>query len=547
MKRFVEHDMANINPAFQVRIKDISKLCLYVGICIYTFLFASFSMDAYAAVINFAGELGVIMVDTGGGVYSGTLVGTYFSGNINDDSANGYITNGTTTTNFGCCIAAGGLDITDNEVMDADTASLLNTLAGSNQFYEGQIFDVVQIEGDETTAGGGRIEVGLTYVLDGNTFSNESLANYPFDTNAVLISLFFIAEHNAVGDDIYSVIGKLDQPLPPIADVTFAGQLDLVDDSGGGIYSGIPVGTDVSVIINPYTANGSITIGTKTTIWDCCIWAGGLEVGNNEVLDSDTYTLINTLAGSSLINPGSPVDTINIAGDTTTTGGGRLEVGLFYIFAAGTFSNNHFNNYPFDPTKVLISGFYMTEHNAADVEIYSAYGKSPTCGVSDTDQDSYKDLCDNCPYIANNDQSDVDSDGVGDVCDDFPNDPDYASDNDNDGLPDDWELYYFSDLNEGGTSDRDGDSLINSDEYAEGTDPNNPDSDNDGLNDGLEVNLLGTDPTLTDSDNNGISDSDEDFDLDGYTNIEEVQCESDPADPSSKCFKGLPFLMLLLD
>ena len=38
MKRFVEHDMANINPAFQVRIKDISKLCLYVGIFIYIVL-----------------------------------------------------------------------------------------------------------------------------------------------------------------------------------------------------------------------------------------------------------------------------------------------------------------------------------------------------------------------------------------------------------------------------------------------------------------------------------------------------------------------------
>ena len=80
---------------------------------------------------------------------------------------------------------------------------------------------------------------------------------------------------------------------------------------------------------------------------------------------------------------------------------------------------------------------------------------------------------------------------------------DYEKDTDQDDLPD----YYEKEL---------------------GTDPLNPDSDGDGINDGYEYWELMTDPLLVDTDNNGISDADEDEDKDNFSNMEEYQLGTDP-------------------
>ena len=59
-----------------------------------------------------------------------------------------------------------------------------------------------------------------------------------------------------------------------------------------------------------------------------------------------------------------------------------------------------------------------------------------------------------------------------------------SGDADADGLPDNWEISYFGDLGQSGSDDPDGDLLTNQQEYSMGTDPNNPDQDNNGVLDG---------------------------------------------------------------
>lgn len=62
---------------------------------------------------------------------------------------------------------------------------------------------------------------------------------------------------------------------------------------------------------------------------------------------------------------------------------------------------------------------------------------------------------------------------------------------------------------ESGSSDSDMDGLTLDQENEIGTNPENSDSDNDGLIDGLEVNQYNTDPLSSDSDGDGLTDNDE--------------------------------------
>src|SRR5579885_973350 len=96
-------------------------------------------------------------------------------------------------------------------------------------------------------------------------------------------------------------------------------------------------------------------------------------------------------------------------------------------------------------------------------------------------------------------------------------------DSDGDGIPDDAELRLGLNPHDPTDAllDLDHDGLTNLQEFQNGSDINNPDSDGDGLTDGQEVLVYHTNPTLVDSDGDGIPDG------------IEVQTGSDPKNPSS--------------
>ena len=91
------------------------------------------------------------------------------------------------------------------------------------------------------------------------------------------------------------------------------------------------------------------------------------------------------------------------------------------------------------------------------------------------------------------------------------------------GIPDTWAIAHGLDPNDPAMpfEDPDHDGLTNLEEFQNGTDPHNPDTDGDGLTDGDEVHIYHTNPLLPDTDGDGIPDG------------VEIQTGTDPLDPNS--------------
>jgi Thrombospondin type 3 repeat len=79
-----------------------------------------------------------------------------------------------------------------------------------------------------------------------------------------------------------------------------------------------------------------------------------------------------------------------------------------------------------------ITRFRAVVRGADDNELALVSGMFRVFLDADSDGDGVRDICDNCPSVANKDQADDDNDGIGDVCDKCPHDAD--NDADGDGL-----------------------------------------------------------------------------------------------------------------
>ncbi|MHA1730414.1 MAG: hypothetical protein ACTSU5_00635 [Promethearchaeota archaeon] len=220
-----------------------------------------------------------------------------------------------------------------------------------------------------------------------------------------------------------------------------------------------------------------------------------------------------------------------------------------------------------DPTKTDTDG-----DGLSDCEEYYDYQTSLT--NNDTDDDGYSDALEVNFYKTNPLNPDTDGDRLNDKeeFDQYGTDP-LVADTDKDGVDDGWEvLWYETNPRYASSSpaDSDGDGIFDKDETMlgsnpnvdegadvdddgllsfqeiilyKGLDPNNPDTDGDGVLDGTEVQLglFYLDPDtdgdkLTDGEElytYGTDPKDTDTDNDGYNDYLEVKYGSDPLDPNS--------------
>lgn len=158
---------------------------------------------------------------------------------------------------------------------------------------------------------------------------------------------------------------------------------------------------------------------------------------------------------------------------------------------------------------------FDTDHDGlSDGNESHTHGTDPL--LRDTDSDGMPDGWEvekgTAPRAPDGDQ-DPDADGLANSYEYSVGGHPLKADTDDDGLPDGYEVRYSLGIQTPSASaDPDGDGLTNIREFnggIDGTDPRDPDTDEDGLTDGSEVDVYRTDPRQAHSDDDGIADGPE--------------------------------------
>lgn len=169
---------------------------------------------------------------------------------------------------------------------------------------------------------------------------------------------------------------------------------------------------------------------------------------------------------------------------------------------------------------------------------------APDC-IDECDEDPLKTDPGSCGCGVVDSDSDTDGDGFIDCVDAFPDDPNEWEDTDgdgsgnngdpddeNDGMPDDWEnLYGLDPLEDDASEDFDGDGAVNIDEYRRGTDPTDPQDFPPPVNMTPTYSLL-----LQEGDDGGDPDPDPEPDSDADQDGVPDALDNCPAEPNPNQF-----------
>ena len=276
--------------------------------------------------------------------------------------------------------------------------------------------------------------------------------------------------------------------------------------SGSGSFSINPAGIDCgtsSIICMDYTAGTSVTVtATPTTGDSFTSWSGCDSTSGQSCTVSMTSAKTITALFEEILdtdNDGTPDSSDNcptIANPNQTNSDGDSAGNLCDAFSNDSSetkdSDNDGMGDNFEDTFNLNKLDSSDASLDPDADNYTNLqeflsGTNPVDSNSnpepDSDSDGHKDSVDNCPAIANPNQTNSDGDSAGNLCDAFPNDSSETKDSDNDGMGDNFETTYGLNSANGSdaSQDLDGDGLTNLAEFQGNSDPSNVNDPNNHL------------------------------------------------------------------